>query len=162
MFFATQFNIDPQEWSDRTGLECKDPSLAQQQFKDECDINILMGRYLETGVMPQVETPMAYGDFTGVFDFQSAMNAVRTAEGMFGQLPARIKNRFDNNPQKLLDFLALDENRDEAEFLGLVNKPQEKPDATRTQETPTGGTQTTAGTSGTQANPNPATPVQGT
>lgn len=106
-----------------TALICKDKTLAQQQFKDQCDINILHARYLETGEIPQVEEGLTYGNFTGIFDFQTAMNAVRTAEGLFQQFPARIKNRFDNDPQKLLEFLRNDENREEAEFLGIVQKP---------------------------------------
>lgn len=126
MNFATPYNIDANAWSDKTALHCKDKTLAQQQFRDECNINTLFAKYMETGEMPQVEQGLSYGNFEGIFDFQTAMNAVRTAEGLFSQLPARIKNRFDNDPQKMLEFLAVDENREEAEFLGLVNKP-EKP-----------------------------------
>lgn len=130
MHFHTQFNItDPLKHSNESGLACKDKTLAQQQFKDECDINVLFGRYLETGEIPQVISGLNYGNFEGVFDFQSAMNAVRTAEGLFSQLPARIKNRFDNDPQKLLEFLADPENREEAQFLKLINKPQEPDNA---------------------------------
>lgn len=126
--FRTPYNCaDPRAEGKKTALECKDPTLAQQHFKDSCDINILFAKYLETGEMPQVMDGLTYGNFEGIFDFQTAMNAVRTAEGLFLQLPARIKNRFDNDPQKLLQFLHNPENREEAEFLGLVNKP-EKPD----------------------------------
>lgn len=154
-FFKTPYNHDTNAESDASGLECKDPSLAQQHFKDECDINVLFARYLETGEMPQVQQGLSYGDFTGIFDFQTAMNAVRTAEGVFQQLPARIKNRFDNDPQKLLQFLADPENRDEAEFLGLVTKP-EKANERGTQEVPASGTQAQPGHHGTQAGPTPA------
>lgn len=110
----------------KTALRCEDPTLAQQQFKDQCDINILMARYLETGEMPQVQDGLTYGNFEGIFDFQTAMNAVRTAEELFSQFPARIKNRFDNNPQNMIGFLSDPENREEAEFLGLIAK-QETP-----------------------------------
>lgn len=48
-FFKTPYNHDTNAESDASGLECKDPSLAQQHFKDECDINVLFARYLETG-----------------------------------------------------------------------------------------------------------------
>lgn len=157
MFLKTPFNHNTNAESDRTGLECKDPSLAQQHFKDECDINVLFARYLETGEMPQVLDGLSYGNFEGVFDFQTAMNAVRTAEGVFQQLPARIKNRFDNDPQKLLAFMADENNRDEAVFLGLLNKP-EPTNADRTSEIPPERTQTQPGHRGTETSA--ATPQQ--
>lgn len=127
-FFRTPYNFDGLAWSDQTGLSCKDKSLAQQQFKDQCDINILFGKYLETGEMPQLETVLNYGNFEGIYDFQSAMNLVVDAQHQFSQLPARIKNRFDNNPQRLLEFLNDPENREEAEFLKLV-QPRPTPEA---------------------------------
>lgn len=126
-YFRTPYNCeDPIEWTNQTALECKDPTLTQQHFKDECDINILYARYLETNEMPQVLDGLSYGNFEGIFDFQTAMNSVRQAQGMFDQLPARIKNRFDNDPGKLLNFLNDQDNRDEAIFLGLLQKPTDQ------------------------------------
>lgn len=122
-FIRTPYNYDTDEASNLHGLACKDKSLAQQQFKDESDINVLFAKYLETGEMPQIETTLNYQNFEGPFDFQGAMNAVRAAQEQFAQLPARIKNRFDNDPQKLLDFLDNEENRNEAIFLELVANP---------------------------------------
>lgn len=126
-FIRTQYNLNAKENSDHTGITFLDKSLTQQQFKDASDINILFGKYLETGEIPQIEG-LAYGDFTGVFDFQTAMNAVRAAEESFQTLPARIKNRFDNNPQKLVEFINDPENREEAEFLKLVLVKPKTPD----------------------------------
>jgi len=131
MQFRTPHSHDNTDWSNQFGLACTEPTLAQQQFKDSSDINVLFGKYLETGEMPQVQDGLTFGNFEGIFDFQSAMNAVRTAEGLFSQMPARIKNRFDNDPQKLLEFLANDENREEAEFLKLVEPKQEPQNDTR-------------------------------
>lgn len=140
-FIRTQYNMDAQANSDATGLDCKDKTLTQQQFKETTDINVLFGKYLETGEIPQVEG-MAYGDFTGIFDFQTAMNAVRIAEESFQTLPARIKNRFDNNPQRLVEFINDPENREEAIFLKMVDAP--RPPETQTMETgPTSATQST-------------------
>lgn len=162
-FFKTPYNHDTNAESDRHGLLCPEATRTQQHFKDECDINILFARYLETGEMPQVLNGLSYGDFTGIFDFQTAMNAVRTAEGVFQQLPARIKNRFDNDPQKLLAFLHDPDNREEAEFLGLVNKPgQGENDGTGTGKVDATRAQTTPGSGGTQAGAQPPAATQGT
>lgn len=155
LFLRTEHNYDRDQASLDTGLRCQDKTLAQQQFKDQCDINLLMARYLESGELPQVTEGLTYGNFEGIFDFQSAMNAVRTAEGLFSQFPARIKNRFDNDPQKMLDFLAQDENRDEAEFLGLLKKemPNETPISGSPDQTKPQAGQKSGGTTPDQATP---------
>lgn len=101
-------------------LECKDPSLAQQQFKDDVDINVLLERFKVTGVMPQSVVLPAYGDFLGITDYRSAQDAVLRAKHAFMDLPANLRARFDNDPQRLLEFVSDDKNRDEAIRLGLV------------------------------------------
>lgn len=101
-------------------LECKDPSLAQQQFKDDVDINVLLERFQVTGVMPQGVVMPSYGDFSAVMDFRSAQDALRRAKDSFMELPAKLRARFENDPQQLMDFLADEKNREEAERLGLV------------------------------------------
>lgn len=126
-FVRNPYNYDVNEASDQAGLKCEDQSLTQQSFLEESDINFIAERYGLTGELPQVLHIPQYGDFTGVFDFQSAQNAVRLALEQFMELPAKVRARFDNNPQKLLDFMDDPENKPEAELLGLITKP--KPDA---------------------------------
>lgn len=102
-------------------LECLDPSLAQQSFKDDVDINVLLERFRVTGVMPQGVRLPQYGDFTGVSDFSSAMSAVVSAQDSFMQLPASIRSRFGNSPQAFLEFCSDPANKDELVKLGLSN-----------------------------------------
>lgn len=101
-------------------IECRDPSLAQQQFKDEVDINVLLERFKVTGVLPRGVIMPTYGDFEGVRDYRTAVEAIRKASNAFMELPANVRNRFDNDPQKFLEFCSDDKNRAEAERLGLV------------------------------------------
>lgn len=128
-----------------TGLECLDPTLAQQQFKEESDINTIVDRFGLTGEMPQVLNFPQYGDFTGIFDYQTAMNVVVQGREEFMKLPAKLRARFHNDPAEMLDFLADDDNKDEAIKLGLVKAPdpvpqspngdQAKPEAPKTGDT---------------------------
>lgn len=120
------FNYDPDAVSEETGLVC-DPEegRTQQSFAEECDINTIVRRFGLTGEMPQNLRMPVSGDFTGVTDFQTAMNAVRQAQEAFMELPGEMRARFDNDPQKLISFLEHDGNREEAVKLGLVNKPPE-------------------------------------
>lgn len=120
VFLRTEFNYDRQAVSDETGLECRDPSRAQQNMKDECDINTIVKRFNLTGEIPSGFEMPQYKDFEGVGDYHTALNAVIKADEAFMELPATIRARFDHDPAKLIDFLADEKNRTEAITLGLV------------------------------------------
>jgi phage internal scaffolding protein len=122
-FLRTPYNYDRDAASNDSGLECLDPSMAQQQFREECDINIIMERFGRTGeLIAPVRMPQ-YGDFDGVNDYHSAMNAIVEAQSAFEQLPAKLRARFSNDPAEFVEFCMNDENRDEAIRLGLVQAP---------------------------------------
>lgn len=120
------YSYDADAVSRETGVDMTGVAdMAQQQFKDEADINTIVKRFGLTGELPEnVRLPVS-GDFTGIGDFQSAMNAVRAAEESFMQVPAHIRARFGNDPAALIDFLGDDKNRDEALKLGLLRPPPE-------------------------------------
>ena len=127
-FLRTPYNYDRDAVSDQTGLSCGEPSRTQQNFKDECDINVIMERFGKTGqVSGNLRVP-SYDDFTGVSDFQSAMNAVREASENFMELPAKVRARFDNDPQLFLEFVASEDNRQEAVDLGLIKPAPAAPE----------------------------------
>lgn len=119
-FLRTAYNYDMDAASDESGLKCEDPSLAQQQFAEECDINNLVERYGLNGELPATVRAPEYNDYSEVGDFQSAMNAVNAARENFMQLPAKLRARFDNDPQRFLEFVHDDRNYQEARDLGLL------------------------------------------
>jgi phage internal scaffolding protein len=119
-FLRTPYNYDTIAASNESGLHCEDATLAQQQFKEECDINNIMEKFGMTGLIPQAPLTASYGDFTGVNDYHTALNAIIAAEEQFDALPAQLRARFDNDPANLIDFMENPENRSEAENLGLV------------------------------------------
>ena len=104
-------------------LVCLDPSLAQQSFKDDADINVMLEKFKVTGQMPSGVIMPSYGDFSSIGDYRSAVDAIKRASDSFMDMPANIRARFDNDPQKFLEFCADDTNREEAARLGLVPKP---------------------------------------
>lgn len=106
--------------STSTGLACDDPSLTQQQFKEESDINTIVDRFMKTGYLPDPVSMPQYVDYEGVFDFQSAMNVVRQADENFMRMDAKVRARFHNSPQEFLEFFADPANSDEAVRLGLA------------------------------------------
>jgi len=120
VFCRSAYNYDMDLASDKSGLACLDASLTQQQFKDEADINTIVDRFMKSGVMPTPTNMPQYVDYEGVFDFQSAMNAVRAADENFMRMDAKIRARFNNSPQEFLEFFGNPENTQEAIRLGLA------------------------------------------
>lgn len=101
-------------------------TVVQQQFADECDINTIVRRFGLTGELPNgVAMPLS-GDFTSATDFQTSMNLIRQAQESFLELPADVRERFNNNPARVISFLEDPSNRDEAIKLGIVSKPVER------------------------------------
>lgn len=88
-------SFDPEE--DRT----------MQQFKDDADINKVMGKWRTQGFAPTVnlQTPL-YGDFSEVKTYMEALNAVEEADALFMQVPARIRRLCEDDPSKLEAFIA--------------------------------------------------------
>ena len=120
IFLRTPFNYDMSKASDEAGLVCGDPSLTQQQFADEADINNIVDRFMKTGHIPSPTSMPQYMDYEGVFDFQTAMNAVRQADENFMRMDSKVRARFHNSPQEFLEFFANPDNTEEAVRLGLA------------------------------------------
>lgn len=124
--FRTAYNFR----SVHPGFLCVGPSMTQQHFKDECDINVIIARHDTTGLwckpgdLAKVRQPI-FDDFSVLPDFMDAQNFLNEAGDLFNALPSGIRRRFDNNPAELLEFLADPANASEAVALGLVSAPSE-------------------------------------
>lgn len=126
VFFRSGFNYDGDAVSDETGLRCNpDECITQQQFAEECDINTIVKRFGLTGELPGDFRAPVSGDFTDVTDYKSAMDAVTAAQSEFMRMPASLRARFENNPQRLVEFVGKASNRAEAIELGLIPRPRE-------------------------------------
>lgn len=104
-------------------------SLTRQDMAEECDINVIMSKYENTGVLPAVVGDPFYADFTSVpMDMQGAMEQLRLAQDAFMTLPARVRREFDNDPAVFVDFASKGENLDTLREWGLAKpKPPEPP-----------------------------------
>jgi len=114
----TNTAIEPRKRFEKTFTQ---PSLANQSMKDECDVNVIMRRYEQTGILQHVaRVEGRYGDYIGYPDFQEAMNAVTEAQEMFMTLPASIRDRFGNSPEAFLAFAQDENNLEEMTRMGLL------------------------------------------
>lgn len=111
------------ERSSKPGISFEKPSLTQQHFKEECDINNIIARFTRTGLLPQYPgEDMQYGDYTTSLDYHEAMTIVAQAKQQFESLPSSVRDKFDNDPAKMLDFVSKKENIEESVKLGLLNR----------------------------------------
>lgn len=107
----------------RVALHFDGPGKTLQAFKEECDINRIMKRYQQTGVIDHVNrVEPKFGDVDAV-DFQTALHVVMDAEARFFALPSEVRDRFGNDPARLLAFVSDRANLEEAVKLGLVDRP---------------------------------------
>lgn len=103
------------------GLDCSgSKSPTKQSCKDECDINRIMAKYLKRGVVDHVAVHGGSYGFASTATFQESMNIVLKAEAMFADLPAKMRERFGNDPGKFLDFCSDKKNLPELRELGLA------------------------------------------
>lgn len=108
----------------RVQFVCTGESRTKQEFRDECDINNIIKKFQRTGVLPVNGSRAIQGDFSDVPDYQTALNMVSQVEGAFAELPAKVRERFQNNAAQLMSFLDDPRNRSEAESLGLIEKKE--------------------------------------
>lgn len=127
-------NIDPQAWpyqEKRRTLRVQTittgPSLTKTDMAEQCDINVIMKNYKKTGLVSHLAPNGArYEDLPPQSDYHEAMTIVTESQQAFDSLPAKLRDRFHNEPARLLAFLSDDANREEAERLNLI-KPAPKP-----------------------------------
>lgn len=105
----------------------KDKSLTNQGDLESTDINKIMARFEQTGFIPGTERKPMYGDFSEVADYHTQLSALRRVEAAFGALPASLRNRFENDPAKLVSWLSNPANDGEAVKLGLKPAPAAAP-----------------------------------
>lgn len=103
----------------------RDKSLTNQADLEASDINNIMARYEKTGLLVDdlgnFRQPMS-GDFSEVKTYHEMLSAVRDAERWFLAFPAKVRNRFKNDVQELVNFLEDSKNDEEAVSLGLKSE----------------------------------------
>lgn len=109
-----------------------EPSLTRQEFKDECDLELILKRFGSTEAgMAAIQNAvdlsnLRFDDVSAVPDFRAARDQIMQAEAKFMALPAQVRARFDNDAALFLDFATDPKNLDEMRAMGLANpKPVE-------------------------------------
>ncbi|QXP08210.1 MAG: internal scaffolding protein [Arizlama microvirus] len=107
--------------SDETATINEEPTLTQQSDAQEANINVIMERYQTSGQLPKMLQEGIYGDFSNVTDYRTAVETIRAAEDAFYEIPAQIRQKFDNNPDNFIKFATDPSNKQALQEMGLAN-----------------------------------------
>lgn len=103
------------------------PVLTKQSHKEECDIHNIVRQYQRTGVITHIARQGArYEDLPDYADYQEGMNIALRAQDAFAALPAKVRDRYGNDPGR---FLAAFNDADEVSFLREMGLLQPLPAA---------------------------------
>lgn len=106
-------------------------SLTQQDDAKDADINVIVSRFVKSGQLPQLQIQALSGDFTDVIDYRGAMDRIKAANDAFAEVPAKIRERFMNDPARFMEFVSDKENLPELRKMGLAlpeAPPPKEPD----------------------------------
>lgn len=100
-----------------------EPSRTDQSWKDMCDVNLIVAKYKKTGEWFHLARKQGvYADVSEISDYNVSLQKVLNAQNAFNALPSELRNRFGNDPAKLLEFIQDPKNYDEGVKLGLFVK----------------------------------------
>lgn len=94
--------------------------LTEQSHKNQTDINWILADYRKTGLLKHAKDNEGRYDDVSPIDFRQAMETVANANSMFETLPANLRKRFDNKPDKFLEFTQNPDNKNELQKLGIL------------------------------------------
>lgn len=84
-------------------------SMTEQHHARACDINAIMAKYVKTGVLEHVSKyEPTYADVSQL-DFKQAMDTVCRVESEFHELPAFVREHYENDPTAYIEAISTPE-----------------------------------------------------
>lgn len=119
-------------------------SMTEQQHKESCDVNYILKRFEQTGVMEHINTLKPRYEYASAQTFDEAARLMTSAQQEFDQLPASVRLHFNNNVPTFLDAIQDPSQVETLQTLGLLPKtPEISPEHTsRVSDTPPVQTET--------------------
>lgn len=119
--------IDKKTGRVRVQTEVTGPSKTQQHFRDQVNVNQIMKKYRQTGVITHLNAkPGFYADLANLPSYEEALQTVIHGNQAFSTLPSEIRSRFANDPQKFITWISDPKNRAEAIQFGLIVEPKKQ------------------------------------
>lgn len=106
---------------------------TKQSFLNQCDINNIIKEFSITGQITHMSAQAARGaylDLPDAMDYQTSLNLLQQASEAFQSLPAKVRDRFGNDPAQFLAFCGDPANRKEMGEMGLLGEHWNHPSRT--------------------------------
>lgn len=136
------------------GLEFHEPSLTQQQFKDECEIESLLKAHnlgQVMGILNNHGQQPLYGDVSEIPDFHASQNHVARATEYFEGLPSDVRSRFNNSLSEFLTTLNNPDAREALTEMGVLKAADKAADVVQPVVPPVADMQPSVSESAAQA-----------
>ena len=101
------------------------PELTEQSNAIGMSPKEQVEKFLKTGQKPtNVVDPskLKFGDFTKADNYQDVLNIQIQAQESLSSLPSSLRERFRNDPAKLMEFCLNPKNKEEMDKLGMLSK----------------------------------------
>nr|UXQ88065.1 MAG: internal scaffolding protein [Microvirus sp.] len=81
------------------------PSMTEQTHARECDINNIIKKFTETGILPTNQYENGQYGFAPEIDFKTALDLVKNTQREYDELDPTEKALFGHNSDNYADFL---------------------------------------------------------
>lgn len=114
------------------GVKFEKPSMTQQHFKEQCDINRILDSYRVKAralgvsvseLMPKLGSEQ-FADVSNLDDYLTAQNRISQVNQMFEALPAEVRRSFDDDPSNFVAALGDSNNYSKFADLGILDKQE--------------------------------------
>lgn len=114
------------------GVKFEKPSMTQQCFKEQCDINRILDAYKVKAramgvsvaeLMPKVGSEQ-FADVSNLDDYLDAQNRIAQVNQMFEALPAEVRRSYGDDPRNFVSALGDSTNYRKFAELGIMDKKQ--------------------------------------
>ena len=97
-------------------------SLTEQSHKKSCDINNIVKSATANPMLLVDPAPdrKVFRDFSSGDDYIELQNKLCEARSMFFDLPVELRDHFEHDPAKVIDFVSDPDNAMEAHQMGLI------------------------------------------
>lgn len=98
------------------------PSMTEQCHQESCDINNIVSASFANPMLLADPNPdrKVFRDFSSGDNYLELQNQLCEAQSMFNSLSSEIREAFDHDPAKVIDFVSNPDNALESHQMGLI------------------------------------------
>lgn len=93
---------------------------TKQSFKEQCDVNKIVEKFARTGLIAHLAQGVPrFMDVSELPDYRTALTQVKKAQLYFEDLPANVREVFDNDVARFVDWMST-KSLDELEAMSMA------------------------------------------